>query len=185
MEALIDWGKMAKTSYSYYPQTGYYKSDCPNLKNGNQRNRAGNGNAMARAYAIGTVRTNRNSNVVTVETDDSNVIPDSPGMCDDAIQNDQNDVESDDEHVALANLIANLKLDVDKNKKIQKQLKKANTTLAQELKECKAILAETSKSLGSLLVFGIVAWLHFRTSRLSLRSIRPLMTIPLTMTNLN
>nr|GEY20371.1 hypothetical protein [Tanacetum cinerariifolium] len=39
-------------------------------------------------------------------------------------------------------------LDVDENKKIQKQLKKANTTLAQELKECKAILAETSKSLG-------------------------------------
>nr|GEX90733.1 hypothetical protein [Tanacetum cinerariifolium] len=30
---------------------------------------------------------------------------------------------------------------------IQKQLKKANTTLAQELKECKAILAETIKSL--------------------------------------
>nr|GEV41659.1 hypothetical protein [Tanacetum cinerariifolium] len=30
---------------------------------------------------------------------------------------------------------------------IQKQLKKANTTLAQELKECKAILTETSKSL--------------------------------------
>nr|GEW62767.1 hypothetical protein [Tanacetum cinerariifolium] len=63
-------------------------------------------------------------------------------------QNDQNDVESDDERVALANLIANLKLDVDENKKIQKQLKKANTTLAQELKECEAILAETSKSLG-------------------------------------
>nr|GEV33499.1 hypothetical protein [Tanacetum cinerariifolium] len=49
-------------------------------------------------------------------------------------QNDQNDVESDDERVALAKLIANLKLDVDENKKIQKQLKKANTTLAQELK---------------------------------------------------
>nr|GEU63571.1 hypothetical protein [Tanacetum cinerariifolium] len=62
--------------------------------------------------------------------------------------NDQNDVESDDEHVALANLIANLKLDVDENKKTQKQLKKGNTTLAQELKECKPILAETSKSLG-------------------------------------
>nr|GEX12438.1 retrovirus-related Pol polyprotein from transposon TNT 1-94 [Tanacetum cinerariifolium] len=30
----------------------------------------------------------------------------------------------------------------------QKQLKKANTTLAQELKECKTILAKTSKSLG-------------------------------------
>nr|GEV52291.1 integrase, catalytic region, zinc finger, CCHC-type, peptidase aspartic, catalytic [Tanacetum cinerariifolium] len=63
-------------------------------------------------------------------------------------QNEKNDVESDDERVALANLIANLKLDVDENIKIQKQLKKANTTLAQELKECKAILAETSKSLG-------------------------------------
>nr|GEV34932.1 hypothetical protein [Tanacetum cinerariifolium] len=54
-------------------------------------------------------------------------------------ENEQNDVESDDERVALANL----KLDVDENKKIQKQLKKANTTLAQELKECKAILAKT------------------------------------------
>nr|GFB40678.1 hypothetical protein [Tanacetum cinerariifolium] len=63
-------------------------------------------------------------------------------------QNDQNDVESDDERVALANLIANLKLDVDENKNIQKQLKKANTTLPQELKKCKTILAETSKTLG-------------------------------------
>nr|GEX04503.1 hypothetical protein [Tanacetum cinerariifolium] len=100
-------------------------------------------------------------------------------------QNEQNDVDTDDERVTFANLIANLKLDVDENKKIQKQLKKANTTLAQELKECKAILAETSKSLGSLLVSEIVAWLHFRPSRLSLRSLRPLMTVPLTMTNLN
>nr|GFA89096.1 hypothetical protein [Tanacetum cinerariifolium] len=55
-------------------------------------------------------------------------------------ENHQYDVESDDERVALANL----KLDVDENKKIQRQLKKANMTLAQELKECKAILAETS-----------------------------------------
>nr|GEV40430.1 hypothetical protein [Tanacetum cinerariifolium] len=62
------------------------------------------------------------SNTCLVETDDSNVIPDSPDMCEDDIQNEQND--------------------------IQKQLKKANTTLAQELKECKSILAETSKSLG-------------------------------------
>nr|GEX36822.1 integrase, catalytic region, zinc finger, CCHC-type, peptidase aspartic, catalytic [Tanacetum cinerariifolium] len=88
------------------------------------------------------------SNTCSVETDDSNVIPDSPDICEDDIQNEQNDVESDDEHIALANLIANLKLDVDENKKIQKQLKKANTTLSQELKECKTILAETSKSLG-------------------------------------
>nr|GEV80947.1 retrovirus-related Pol polyprotein from transposon TNT 1-94 [Tanacetum cinerariifolium] len=84
------------------------------------------------------------SNTCLVETNDSNVFPDSPNMCDDDIQNDQNDVESDDERVALANL----KLDVDENKKIQKRLKKANTTLAQELKECKTILEETSKTLG-------------------------------------
>nr|GFA45454.1 hypothetical protein [Tanacetum cinerariifolium] len=63
-------------------------------------------------------------------------------------ENDQNDVEIDDERFALANLITNLKLDVDENKKIQKQLKKENRTLAQELKECKTILAETSKTLG-------------------------------------
>ncbi|GJZ96363.1 hypothetical protein Tco_0668697 [Tanacetum coccineum] len=55
--------------------------------------------------------------------------------------------ECDDERVALANLIANLKLNVDENKKIQKQLKKANTTLAHELTECKPILAETSRTL--------------------------------------
>nr|GEY09554.1 hypothetical protein [Tanacetum cinerariifolium] len=88
------------------------------------------------------------SNICLVEMDDSNDIPDSPDMCDDGIQNERNDVESDDERVTLANLIANLKLDVDENKKIQKQLKKANTTLAQELKECKTILAKTSKTLG-------------------------------------
>nr|GEZ72355.1 hypothetical protein [Tanacetum cinerariifolium] len=93
------------------------------------------------------------SNTCLVETDDSNVIPDSPDMCEDDIQNDQNNVESDNERVALANLIANLKLDVDENKKIQKQLKKENTTLAQELKECKDILAETSKSMGESISF--------------------------------
>nr|GEX29993.1 hypothetical protein [Tanacetum cinerariifolium] len=87
------------------------------------------------------------NNTCLVETDDSNVIPDSPDMCEDDIQNEQNDVDNDDERVVLANLIANLKLDVDEKKKIQKQLKKANTTLAQELKECKTIIAETSKSL--------------------------------------
>ncbi|GKF87606.1 hypothetical protein Tco_0258483, partial [Tanacetum coccineum] len=61
------------------------------------------------------------SNTCVVETGDSNVIPDSPeNICDNDIQNDQNDVECDDERVAFANLIANLKLDVDENKKIQK-----------------------------------------------------------------
>nr|GEV81836.1 hypothetical protein [Tanacetum cinerariifolium] len=50
------------------------------------------------------------SNTCLVKTDDSNVTPDSPNMCEDDIQNDQNDVESDDERVVLANLISNLKL---------------------------------------------------------------------------
>ncbi|GJZ30842.1 hypothetical protein Tco_0575889, partial [Tanacetum coccineum] len=80
------------------------------------------------------------------ETGDRNVIPDSLDMCDNDIQDDQNDVECDDERVVLANLIANLKLDVDENKKIQRQLKKANATLTQELTECKSILAETSRT---------------------------------------
>nr|GEX72053.1 ribonuclease H-like domain-containing protein [Tanacetum cinerariifolium] len=88
------------------------------------------------------------SNTCIVETDDSNFIPDSPDTCDDDIHNDQNDVECDDERVALANLIVNLKLDDDENKKIQKQLNKANKALAQELKECKTILTKTSKTLG-------------------------------------
>nr|GEX03215.1 retrovirus-related Pol polyprotein from transposon TNT 1-94 [Tanacetum cinerariifolium] len=59
------------------------------------------------------------------------------------LQHSEQSEYSDDERVELANLIANLKLDVDENKKTQKQLKKENTTLAQELKECKAILAES------------------------------------------
>nr|GEZ20129.1 putative reverse transcriptase domain-containing protein [Tanacetum cinerariifolium] len=44
-----------------------YKSGCPKLKNRNQGNQAKNGNAVARAYAVGTAGTNPNSNVVTVE----------------------------------------------------------------------------------------------------------------------
>ncbi|GJR03862.1 hypothetical protein Tco_0526846 [Tanacetum coccineum] len=85
------------------------------------------------------------SNTCLVENDDSNVTHDSPDMCDNDIQTNQN---AEDERATLANLIANLKLDVDENKKIQKQLKKANASLAHELKECKSILAETSRTLG-------------------------------------
>nr|GEV85151.1 hypothetical protein [Tanacetum cinerariifolium] len=88
------------------------------------------------------------SSTCIVEMGDSNVILDSPDICDNDIQNDQNDVECDDERVTLANLITNLKLDVDENKKIQKQLKKANTSLAHELTGCKSIIAETSRTLG-------------------------------------
>ncbi|GKE68034.1 hypothetical protein Tco_1526106, partial [Tanacetum coccineum] len=68
-------------------------------------------------------------NTCVVEKIDSNVIPDSPNMCDKEIQTDQNDVECDDERVALANLIAKLKLDIDENKKIQnKTLGESNRT---------------------------------------------------------
>ncbi|GJY45122.1 putative reverse transcriptase domain-containing protein [Tanacetum coccineum] len=44
---------------------GHFKKDCPKLKNGNQGNRAEVGNVVARAYAVGFVRTNPNTNVVT------------------------------------------------------------------------------------------------------------------------
>ncbi|GJZ12996.1 retrovirus-related pol polyprotein from transposon TNT 1-94, partial [Tanacetum coccineum] len=89
-----------------------------------------------------------NSNTYVVEKFDSNVIPDSLDMCNNDIQTDQNAEECNDERVALANLIVNLKLDVDENKKIQNQLKKANASLTRELNECESILAETSRTLG-------------------------------------
>nr|GEX13081.1 hypothetical protein [Tanacetum cinerariifolium] len=74
------------------------------------------------------------NNTCVMEKVNSNVISDSPDMCNNDIQTDQNAKEYDNELVALANLIANLKLDVDENKKILKQLKKENTSLAHELK---------------------------------------------------
>ncbi|GJZ25728.1 integrase, catalytic region, zinc finger, CCHC-type containing protein [Tanacetum coccineum] len=46
------------------------------------------------------------SNTCVVQTVNSNVIPNSPDICDNDIQNDQNAVECDDERVALANFIA-------------------------------------------------------------------------------
>nr|GEX81223.1 putative ribonuclease H-like domain-containing protein [Tanacetum cinerariifolium] len=68
------------------------------------------------------------SNTCLVETDDSNVIPDSPDMCEDNIQNDQNDVESNDEH--KTKVITDLKFreeyDIDKMLSMEKQLKFLN-----------------------------------------------------------
>ncbi|GJR29355.1 hypothetical protein Tco_1105587 [Tanacetum coccineum] len=63
-------------------------------------------------------------------------------------QVDQNATECVDECAALANLITNLTLDTKENKKILKQLKKANASLTQELKECKTNLDKTNSSLG-------------------------------------
>ncbi|GKC93616.1 hypothetical protein Tco_1159058 [Tanacetum coccineum] len=87
------------------------------------------------------------NNTCVVEKVDSNVIPDSSDMCDNDNQADQNAEECDDERVVLANLIANLKLDTGENKKIQKKLKKANTSLAYELQECKSTLKKCKSSL--------------------------------------
>ncbi|GJS87041.1 hypothetical protein Tco_0769677 [Tanacetum coccineum] len=83
-----------------------------------------------------------------LEKDDSNVIPDSSNICTNDNQVDQNAAECVDERAALANLIANLTHDTEENKTIQKQLKKANASLTQELKECKTNLDETSRALG-------------------------------------
>ncbi|GJY10332.1 putative reverse transcriptase domain-containing protein [Tanacetum coccineum] len=44
---------------------GYFKRECPKLKNNNQGNPVGNENALARAYAVGNAGTNPNVNVVT------------------------------------------------------------------------------------------------------------------------
>ncbi|GJT97264.1 putative reverse transcriptase domain-containing protein [Tanacetum coccineum] len=52
------------TCFEYGAQ-GHYKKDCLKLKNKNQGNQAGNGNAQVRAYVVGTAGINPNSNVVT------------------------------------------------------------------------------------------------------------------------
>ncbi|GJY49365.1 hypothetical protein Tco_0439321 [Tanacetum coccineum] len=61
---------------------------------------------------------------------------------------EKNAAECTDERAALANLIANLTLDTEENKTILKQLKKANASLTQELKECRTNLDETGRALG-------------------------------------
>ncbi|GKB68779.1 hypothetical protein Tco_0930191 [Tanacetum coccineum] len=57
------------------------------------------------------------------------------------------DPMAEDEHVLLASLIAKLKLDVDENKKSQKQLKKANMSLTQELEKRKQDLEKSKQDL--------------------------------------
>ncbi|GJT92532.1 hypothetical protein Tco_1081377 [Tanacetum coccineum] len=79
-----------------------------------------------------------------VEKFDSNVIPDSSDMCDNEGKANQNAEEYEDKRVVLANLIANLKLDTDENKKIQKQLNKVNASLTHELNEFKFALEESN-----------------------------------------
>ncbi|GJS07205.1 hypothetical protein Tco_0364001 [Tanacetum coccineum] len=83
---------------------------------------------------------------------DSNIIPDSFDMCNNEFEDDQNaDDHDEDEHVELASLIANLKLDIDKNKKIQKQLRIdvevpfIRKRLSFPNKECERLEIELSK----------------------------------------
>ncbi|GJV09056.1 hypothetical protein Tco_1346712 [Tanacetum coccineum] len=70
-----------------------------------------------------------------MEKVDSNTTPNSSNMCNNEFEDDQNADDHEDERVMLANLIANLKLDIDENKTIQNQLRKANDALTHELKE--------------------------------------------------
>ncbi|GJT99896.1 hypothetical protein Tco_1110235 [Tanacetum coccineum] len=74
----------------------------------------------------------------------SNTTLDSSDVCNNDFEDDHNADNQEDERVALANLTTNLKLDTDENKKIQKQLKRANTSLTHELNECKYALAESN-----------------------------------------
>ncbi|GJY06703.1 hypothetical protein Tco_0373757 [Tanacetum coccineum] len=82
-----------------------------------------------------------------MEKADSNTTPDSSDMCNNKIEADQNAAEPEDERVLLSSLISNFKLDLDENKKSQKQLKKANTSLTQELKKCKQELEKSKQDL--------------------------------------
>ncbi|GJZ41395.1 retrovirus-related pol polyprotein from transposon TNT 1-94 [Tanacetum coccineum] len=75
---------------------------------------------MAKIQKVPT--TDSRTDIEPLEQVDRNIIPDSPDMCDNNIQTDQN---AKDERAVLANLIVNLKLDVDENKKIQKAIKES------------------------------------------------------------
>ncbi|GKC37327.1 integrase, catalytic region, zinc finger, CCHC-type containing protein [Tanacetum coccineum] len=104
-------------------------------------------NYMAKIQEVPTA--DSGADTEPLEQIDSNVIPDSPNMRDNDIQTGQN---AKDERVALANLIVNLTLDTKENKKILKQLNKANASLTQELKECKSNLEESNITRDSYLI---------------------------------
>ncbi|GJU68580.1 hypothetical protein Tco_1254839 [Tanacetum coccineum] len=85
----------------------------------------------------------RNWKHITVQNNDENNV-----FANKRQHSEKNSVECTDERAALANLIANLTLDTEENKMILKQLKKANASLTQELKECRTNLDETGRALG-------------------------------------
>ncbi|GJU74070.1 hypothetical protein Tco_1265475 [Tanacetum coccineum] len=97
---------------------------------------------MVKIQEVPTTESRPTFDVELLEKVDSSAIPDSSDMCDNDGKDDKNAKEYEDERVVLANLIENLKLDTDENKTIQKKLKKANASLAHELKECKYALTK-------------------------------------------
>nr|GEW96017.1 hypothetical protein [Tanacetum cinerariifolium] len=71
------------------------------------------------------------NNTYVMQKDDRNITPDSSNMC-----NDEGEVDHDttaEESALLASLIANLKLEIDGNKRINKDPEKANMSLNSEL----------------------------------------------------
>ncbi|GJX32678.1 retrovirus-related pol polyprotein from transposon TNT 1-94 [Tanacetum coccineum] len=64
----------------------------------------------------------------------------------------ETDQNAEDERDALTNLIANLTLDTEENKKILKQLNKENASLTQELKVGKSNLEESNSTRDSCLI---------------------------------
>ncbi|GKC18274.1 putative reverse transcriptase domain-containing protein [Tanacetum coccineum] len=60
-----DIGAGQKPTCYEYRARGHFKRECPKLKNNNHGNQGGNGNALAKAYAVGRAGTNPDSNVVT------------------------------------------------------------------------------------------------------------------------
>ncbi|GJZ93428.1 hypothetical protein Tco_0665493 [Tanacetum coccineum] len=80
------------------------------------------------------------------------------------------------EPAALANLIANLTLDTEKNKTILKQLNKANASLNQELEECNTNLDETSRALGDATSCRDSCLIALRNKRISFKKYHSLMT---------
>nr|GEV18148.1 hypothetical protein [Tanacetum cinerariifolium] len=104
-------------------------------------------------------------NTCLMETDDSNVTLDSPDICEDGIQNDHNDVKSDDERVALANLIDNLKLDTKQTEfekykafndrtndydKLEHVLAELQCMYLHKVKECDCLAQKLSKQTESV-----------------------------------
>ncbi|GKB53621.1 hypothetical protein Tco_0904374 [Tanacetum coccineum] len=98
----------------------------PRYKNDNQTGQFGNHKTVTVAGAKETIGSHEvpttdsgpSFDAEPLEEVDSNVILIHKDMCDNENQSDQNGKECDDEHAVLANLIANLKLDTDENKKI-------------------------------------------------------------------